>query len=160
MSSPITKTHHLPLIYWLFFAYVEPFEAINGAFMTHFLSHTYYTSNALMPASVAATTTISPATQIVLSQLATMYLGFGLTEIVITRLCGDIRVWRAYVAAQVVSDLCFLYSMRPLGLETYWRADLWNLVAWGDFGILYVQLIIRLAFLAGWGVRKVGGKVD
>lgn len=160
MSIPITKTHHLPLAYWLLFAYIEPFEAINGAFMTHFLPHTYYTANALMPSSLAASTTISPATQIVLSQLATMYLGFGLVEIIITRLCGDMRVWRAYVAVLVLSDACYLYSLRPLGAEAYWRADLWGVVGWGNFGLLYLHTILRVCFLVGWGVRKVGGKED
>lgn len=157
MDSPI-EFYQMHVIYWLFLAYAEPFQAIMGGFITHFRSHYYYTSNANMTSAEAAATIITPATQIALSQLATMYVGFGLTEIIITRLSRDMRLWRAYVLALVAHDALYLYSMRPLGLETYWRPDRWNLVTWGDFGILYVNTIIRLCFLAGVGVKRTAEK--
>jgi len=53
--------------------------------------------------------------------------------------------------------------MWPLALEkgvenVYWKVGEWTGTEWGNVGFVYLCLVVRVAFLLGFGVKKVEGR--
>lgn len=156
--TPATSSFQLPVIYRLFFLFIEPVSALVGAYYAHFGQQRYLE---LTDAASSPTTTdggdIPRGTTIVLSQLANLYLLFALNEALVLRSTGDLRVWRTVLAVLLLADLGHLWTVRPLSWAVYWRADRWNAIDWGNVPFVYLGASMRVAFLAGVGLGGAGG---
>lgn len=147
----------VPLPYRLFFLYVEPISALVGAYYAAALPDTY-----LAYLSPTGPTHISPetptATLISLYQLANLYLLFALNEALVLRSTRSRRVWRTVLFALLVADFGHLATMVPLGVEkgmwaVFGNAAAWSAMEWGSVGFVYAGASMRMAFLAGVGIR-------
>ncbi|GAB7353110.1 hypothetical protein MBLNU459_g3651t1 [Dothideomycetes sp. NU459] len=140
----------LPLIYRLFFLYIEPVATAVGAYYAHFLQHDYLQ----MTYSSASAALLGPSVResIVLSQLANMYFVFALNEALVLRSTSDLRVWRLFLLGLLIADFGHLYSVNSVGLDVYWQFWKWNSMYWGNLGFVYVGATLRIAFLSGVGI--------
>jgi len=144
---------HIPLIYVVLLAYYEPLSALNGALIVHLWPQHYYALNAMIPESDPAAA-ISPATHMVLMQVAGLYVAWGLSEAIIFHRCKDMGTWKIFIASLLLSDLGILWSVHPLGWEAYWRLDRWNYIAGANFALCYSFFVLRVCFLLGVGIRR------
>ncbi|ATY60131.1 hypothetical protein A9K55_006184 [Cordyceps militaris] len=144
----------LPLLYRVFFLFLEPISALVGAYFCQVRQARYL---ALLdgPSAAAATyATGAPplGTSVALSQLANMYLFFALNEAVVLRSTSDLRVWKAVLAVMLLADLGHLYSMSALGPRIYYDVLGWNAGDWGNVPWVYGGATLRVCFLAGVGM--------
>lgn len=140
----------LPLIYRLFFLYIEPIATAVGAYYAHFQQQEY------LELTVASTapSLLGPSTResIVLSQLANMYLVFALNEALVLRATQSRDVWNIFLLGLLIADFGHIYSVKPIGLEVYWEFWHWNSIYWGNLGFVYVGATLRMCFLTGLGL--------
>ena len=141
-----------PLIYTLFFLWIEPVATAVGAYYAHFQQYEYmwqtYQTAAL--ATLGVTTTES----IVLTQLANLYFVFALNEALVLRATNDRKVWNTFLLGLLIADFGHLYSVNAVGIEVYWRFWEWNQMYWGNLGFVYIGAMMRTSFLLGLGLSK------
>lgn len=149
----------LPLVYRLFFLFIEPVSALVGAYYAHFQQHDYLLLT--NSASAPVLTSIPTGTSIVLSQLANLYLLFALNEALVLRSTSDLRVWKTVLFVLLLADFGHLYSIKALGLDIYlpWNFTRWNAIDWGNIPFVYLGASMRTAFLADVGMGASGKKL-
>ena len=103
----------------------------------------------------------SLAVEIILRQLANLYLLFAINEALVLRATNDITVWKAVLIGLLIADLGHLWSVGGKGWDVYWNVASWNAIDAGNVGFVYAGAGMRIAFL--WGVgfggsRKMKGK--
>lgn len=147
----------IPIFYRLFLLYVEPFFSLMGAFYAGVLPRTYLQLTDLQSAPL---TDIPVGTEVVLRQLANLYLLFTLNEAIVLRATDDIRVWRALLVGLLIADFGHLYSLLPLGLDVYWNVRRWTEMDWGNVAFVYFGATTRVAFLTGVGFSAHASKKD
>ncbi|EMD00504.1 hypothetical protein BAUCODRAFT_172118 [Baudoinia panamericana UAMH 10762] len=143
----------IPLIYRLFFLYIEPvFTAIGAIYaldvfgLQHeYMQLTYPTSAGLLGASKRES--------IILNQLGNMYFIFAFNEALVLRATNDLRVWRIFLLGLLIADLGHLYSVHSVGVGIYWSAWAWNSMYWGNLGFVYLGATMRTCFLLGLGLQ-------
>ena len=145
----------IPLVYRLFFLWIEPFSTAVGAYYAHFdqkhyLQWTYSTVT-------APVVTVPTVSSIVLTQLANLYFVFAFNEALVLRATNDRKVWRAFLLGLLIADFGHLYSVHLAGMEVYWRFWEWNAMYWGNVGFVYVGACMRMAFLLGVGLGVGSG---
>ncbi|PSN67670.1 hypothetical protein BS50DRAFT_572719 [Corynespora cassiicola Philippines] len=141
----------LPALYRLVFLYIEPLSTFAGAVYAHCLQQTYLAQT--HPASAPAPGQSVPiASQIVLSQLANLYLLLCISEALVLRSTADRKVWNTFLFGLFVADLGHLYAVRPAGAWVYWRFWDWNATDGGNVGFVYFLIVTRLLFFAGVGI--------
>lgn len=147
----------LPLVYTAFFLTIEPISALVGAFYAYFkpLSYLQMTHFASSPSYESA---VPLSTNIVLTQLANLYLLFALNEALVLRSTSDLRVWKTVLFGLLLADFGHLYSVRALGVQVYWRFWEWNAMDWGNIGFVYAGAAMRMAFLSSFGLDTESGR--
>ena len=151
-----TGVSQFPVLYRLFFLYIEPISALVGAFYAHFRQDEYLLLT--HAASAPAPGAIPTGTSIVLSQLANLYLLFTLNEALVLRSTSDLRVWKTVLFGLLVADLGHLWTVRQLGLDIYlpWNFARWNAIDWGNIPFVYLGASMRAAFISGVGMAGIG----
>ena len=144
----------IPLVYQLFFLYIEPVATAVGAYYAHFQQKDYLSLT--VPSATPSVLGPSTAESIVLTQLANMYLVFALNEALVLRVTTNRDVWRVFLFGLLVADIGHVYSVNLMGLDTYWKFWEWNSIYWGNLGFVYVGALLRTSFLLGLGLQPVG----
>ncbi|KAK3697674.1 hypothetical protein LTR37_017323 [Vermiconidia calcicola] len=148
----------LPLLYRLFFLYIEPVATAVGAYYAEFEQHEYM--QLTYSSSAAAAFGVSTRESIVLTQLANLYFVFALNEALVLRTTNDLRVWRAFLLGLLIADFGHCYSVNKVGIEVYYEFWKWNSMYWGNLGFVYVGAAMRTSFLLGLGLSgRNGAKV-
>lgn len=150
-----TTSFGVPFIYRMFFLLVEPISALAGAYFAHFRKSDYLQ----LTHAASSPDAIPLVTNVVLSQLANLYLFFALNEALILRSTNDLRVWKRLVFCMLLADFGHLYSLRELGSQIYWSVTDWNIMDWGNVFFVYLGASMRLAFLFNIGLGVKGRKV-
>ena len=140
-----------PLVYQLFFLWIEPFCTLLGAYFAWFKPVVYLqlTDASSAPGRLLG---VPIATSISLRQLGNMYLAFALSEALVLRATSDLKVWRTLLLGLLIADFGHLYTVLPLGIEIYYKAQRWNVIHWGNVGFVYCGALTRLCFLSGLGL--------
>ena len=156
-----TDLSAIPLVYRLFFLYVEPLSAIAGSCYAGGRPAYYLSDLTASPTAAALTRTITPPTATLISmyQLSNLYLLFALNEALVLRSTASVRTWRVLLFCLLVADLGHLSTMIPLALEKGWaevfgRFWTWDAMMWGSVGFVYAGASMRTAFLLGLGFGK------
>lgn len=144
----------IPLLYRLFFLYVEPISAILGAFWAGARPAEYL---GFLTASNTVVSSPNTPTLISLYQLSNLYLLFALNEHLVLSSTTSRRTWRTLLFCLLVADLGHLATMAPLGFEKgltdvylhFWK---WNAMEWGSVGFVYAGATMRTCFLLGVGL--------
>lgn len=146
-----TGQFKLPLVYRAAFLLIEPVLALSGAVVAHLkpLDYLQLTHGASAPMTAAS---IPLSTNIVLTQLANLYLLFAFNEAFILRSTSDLRVWRTVLLGMLIADFGHLYSVSALGPEVYWKVTQWNVMDFCNVGFVYAGACLRIAFLYGIGL--------
>jgi hypothetical protein len=141
----------LPLLYKLFFLYIEPVSTAAGTLYSFdaFGLQTQYMS---MTHPLTATTPLTTRESIVLNQLANMYFVFALNEALVLRATNDLRVWKVFLLGLLIADFGHLYSVHAMGQGVYYQFWDWSAMYWGNLGFVYVGAAMRTAFLLGIGM--------
>ncbi|GAM84817.1 hypothetical protein ANO11243_028180 [Dothideomycetidae sp. 11243] len=150
MPTSASSSSPFPLIYRLFFLYIEPVATAVGAFYAHFDQKAYL---AMTVPSYSPTALLEPSQvqSIVLTQLANMYFAFALSEALVLRSTSSRQVWRTFLLVLLLADFGHLYSVRSTGPDIYIRFWEWNAMAAGNVGFVYVGAFLRSCFLLGIG---------
>ncbi|KAJ3501499.1 hypothetical protein NLJ89_g9312 [Agrocybe chaxingu] len=146
MGTPI------PLLYRLFFLYIEPLSALAGAYYAAFRPQDY-----LNDLSFGLPYTDSPnptQTSMALLQLANLYLLFALNEHFVLSSTSSIRTWRRLLIGLLVADFGHLATMSLVGWEVFWHFWEWNAMIWGSVGFVYLGASMRTCFLLGVGLAR------
>jgi hypothetical protein len=145
----------IPLPYRALLLYIEPLMAFNGAILCMFFP-------ALFLHTFSPYLAYHADNQIIYNQLAATYTLFAFNQAVVLRVAKDLRVWKAIVLGILVCDTVHLWAgfdvMRRDG--TMWLG-VWRAEDWVAVLSLVVPMGLRVAFLAGLGVKKEaaeGGK--
>jgi len=154
----------IPLLYRLFFLFIEPISAVVGAYYAAGKPAEYlaYLSSASPSASVSAPMPPTP-TLISLYQLSNLYLLFALNEhLVLSSTCSR-RTWRRLLFCLLVADFGHLATMVPLArekgfTEVFLGFGRWTAMEWGSVGFVYAGAGMRMSFLAGLGLGRTGGR--
>ncbi|KAJ7625748.1 hypothetical protein FB45DRAFT_71586 [Roridomyces roridus] len=141
----------IPLIYRLFFLYIEPVSALAGAYYAAFRADEYVRDLSLTSSRPLLSSLTTQHTMVLL-QLANLYLLFALNEHLVLSSTTSLKTWRRLLFGLLVADFGHLYSMAPLGAEVFWRVWEWNAMCWGSVGFVYAGASMRMAFLAGVGL--------
>lgn len=125
----------IPLLYRLFFLWIEPIATAVGAYYAHYQQEQYmhltYDAFPLFADKLTALAgSVSTRESIVLTQLANMYLVFALNEALVLRASTDLRVWKVLLLGLLIADFGHLYSVKSAGLEVYWQFWHWNSIYW------------------------------
>ena len=158
MSTTPSLTH-IPLLYRLFFLYIEPISAILGASYAALAPATYLNlltlnSQPLTPPFIP--TALPTQVSISLAQLANLYLLFALNEHFVLSSTSSVRTWRRLLFGLLLADLGHLATMAPLGTGVFWHVWEWNAMCWGSVPFVYVGATMRMCFLAGVGMGGRG----
>lgn len=160
-----------PLIYRLFFLYIEPISALLGAFYACFLPQTYLdllSPNANLAVHTSSTSEITTPTLSSLYQLANLYLLFAINEHFVLSHSTSLRTWRVLLFGLLIADFGHLATMVPVALakggsgreglvEMFVKWWTWNAMEWGSVGFVYVGAGMRTSFLlrtSGWWTEK------
>ncbi|KAJ7083761.1 hypothetical protein C8R44DRAFT_844780 [Mycena epipterygia] len=143
---------NIPLIYRLFFLYIEPVSALAGAYYAAFRPAEYLSLLSL-PGGQLTPPSLTTQSSMVLLQLANLYLLFALNEHLVLSSTNSLKTWRRLLFGLLVADFGHLISMAPLGVDVFWRVGDWNAMVWGSVGFVYAGASMRMAFLAGLGLR-------
>ena len=163
-SARTAGSSTIPLLYRLFFLYIEPVATAVGAYYAALDQRAYMhltlptASDALLGAKTAST--VSTRESIVLYQLANLYFVFALNEALVLRATSDVRVWKVFLFGLLLADFGHLASVSPVGLEVYYRFWEWNSMYWGNLGFVYVGATMRSCFLLGVGFAAAGTRKD
>ncbi|KAK1070655.1 hypothetical protein LTR33_010610 [Friedmanniomyces endolithicus] len=141
----------LPLIYRIFFLYIEPVATALGAIYALDLFGLQDDYMLLTYATIPES--------IVLNQLANMYFVFALNEALVLRATNDVRVWRILLLGLLIADFGHLYSVHPIGVNVYYEFWNWSSMYWGNLGFVYVGAAMRTGFLLGAGFGPAGRKI-
>ncbi|KAK2744713.1 hypothetical protein FQN55_006632 [Onygenales sp. PD_40] len=141
-----------PLLYHIWFHYIEPFCALNGAYLAYFRPAAYLQMT-LAP-SFDSTSEVSPATAYVMQQFAAVLVFFGLVEGLMMRMTNDLKVQKVLMLCMFAGDFFYLTALHGQGGSEWYYAQpwLWDGTAWGVFGSSWISLILRCGFLAGVGL--------
>lgn len=141
----------IPLLYRLFFLYIEPVATAVGAYYAALDQRAYM--HLTLPSATGSLfgTTVSTRESIVLNQLANMYFVFALNEALVLRATSDLRVWKIFLLGLLIADFGHLASVAPKSLELYYRFWEWNSIDAGNLGFVYVGAAMRTCFLLGVG---------
>jgi hypothetical protein len=151
-SQSVAPSPPLPVIYTLFFLYIEPVATAAGAYMAQFqqdeyMRLTYSTATSILGVSIRES--------IVLTQLANLYFVFALNEALVLRATNDVRVWKVFLLGLLIADFGHLASVASgVTWETYYRFWEWNSMYWGNLGFVYVGATMRTCFLLGLGLDQ------
>lgn len=141
----------IPAFYRIMYLWIEPASILSGAIYAHFLTATYLEQT--HPAS-APGPSVPVATQVVMTQLANLYLGLTILEALVLRATSDVKVWRAFITCLLIADFGHLFSVAPVGSWVYWQYWRWNAIDWGNVPFVYYLAITRSLFLLGVGFEK------
>jgi hypothetical protein len=133
----------IPLLYRLFFLYIEPVATAVGAYYAWFDQKAYM--HLTVPSVLG--TTLSTRESIVLYQLANLYFVFALNEALVLRATNDLKVWKIFLLGLLIADFGHLFSVHDVGLSVYWECWNWNSMMWGNLGFVYVGATMRACFL-------------
>jgi hypothetical protein len=155
MAKATTQGFQLPIIYRLFFLFIEPIASLCGAYLAYFQPVGYLKlTDPAFPMKSLQSNESGRAVSIVLAQLANLYVLFAVNEALVLRSSSDVRVWKVVLFGLLLADFGHLYSVKPLGLEIYWNVVEWNVMAWGNVGFVCAGALMRLMFLSGFGLSK------
>ncbi|KAF8166016.1 hypothetical protein B0H34DRAFT_259864 [Crassisporium funariophilum] len=145
------------LPYRLFFLYIEPISALAGAYYAAFQPDAYLKdlSFGSAPPSVA----LDVQGNMVLLQLANLYLLFALNEHFVLSSTTSLKTWRRLLMGLLVADFGHLITMSAVGSGVFWRVWEWNAMVWGSVGFVYVGATMRMCFLAGVGLQALPASV-
>ncbi|EPT02604.1 hypothetical protein FOMPIDRAFT_1160105 [Fomitopsis schrenkii] len=155
-----TATTRIPLLYRLFFLYVEPISALVGAYFAALQPADYLAYLAPTPgASAAFVAAAAPPTPTLISlfQLANLYLLFAINEHFVLSSTSDQRVWRRLLVGLLVADFGHLATMIPLAQDkgfynVFLNIPQWSAMEWGSVGFVYAGASMRMSFLGGLGI--------
>ncbi|KAJ7509608.1 hypothetical protein B0H11DRAFT_1253225 [Mycena galericulata] len=143
---------NIPVLYKLFFLYIEPVSALVGAYYAAFRPREYLDLLSL-PGASRLPPSLTTQNTMVLLQLANLYLLFALNEHLVLSSTTSLKTWRRLLFGLLVADFGHLISMAPLGADVFWRVGDWNAMVWGSVGFVYAGASMRMAFLAGLGIQ-------
>ncbi|KDR84533.1 hypothetical protein GALMADRAFT_32959, partial [Galerina marginata CBS 339.88] len=138
--------------YRLFFLYIEPISALAGAYYAAFRPQDYL--NDLSFGIKQDSSPISTQMNMVLLQLANLYLLFALNEHLVLSSTSSILTWRRLLMGLLLADFGHLVTMAPVGSGVFWRVWEWNAMVWGSVGFVYIGASMRMCFLAGVGLKE------
>ncbi|KAL8854927.1 MAG: hypothetical protein Q9221_000434 [Calogaya cf. arnoldii] len=154
MAAPsVLPTQAIPLIYRLFFLYIEPLASLVGAYYAFLKPQEYLRLTDPFSSPIVS---VPLSTSIILQQLSNLYFLFALNEALVLRATSDIHVWRTLLFGLLVADIGHLYSVHGLGLAIYWEVSRWNAIDWGNVAFVYVGATMRICFLTGLGMSQRG----
>lgn len=142
----------IPLLYRLFFLYIEPVATAVGAYYAALDQQAYMHLTLPSASGSLLGTTVSTRESIVLYQLANLYFVFALNEALVLRATSDVRVWKVFLLGLLIADFGHLASVSAVGWEVYYRFWTWNSMYWGNLGFVYVGATMRSCFLMGVGL--------
>lgn len=147
----------IPLLYRLFFLYIEPISALIGALYAVVLPSQYLNLLTLSSASRTISTIETPV-YMTLSQLGNLYTLFALNEHLVLSSTTSIRTWKTLLFCLLIADLGHLATMMPLGGDVFWKFWEWNAMVWGSVGFVYAGATMRCCFLSGIGLSNSRSK--
>ncbi|KAL8691933.1 MAG: hypothetical protein Q9218_002941 [Villophora microphyllina] len=133
-EATLTRRPIIPLLYRLFFLYIEPAASLVGAYYAFCNPNEYLR---LTDPSTVPLKSIPSSTSIILLQLSNLYLLFTINEALVLRATSDIDVWRTLL----------------FWLQVYWNVLTWNAIDWGNVGFVYLGATTRICFLVGLGIQ-------
>lgn len=151
MPIPAATPARIPPFYRLIFLYLEPLSIFAGAYYAHFHTPSYLH---LTHAASAPGASVPTSTQVVMTQLANLYLGLGILEATVLRATSDVKVWRAFIIGLLIADFGHLYSVAPVGGWVYWQYWRWNIIDWGNVAVVYFLAAVRCCLLGGVGFGR------
>lgn len=139
---------HIPLIYRIFFLYMEPVMAFNGAILCHWYPTIFLNT-------MSATAKYAPSNQVIYDQLAATYVLFSFNQAVLLRTSKDLKVWKTVLVGILLCDFIHLYSMWcVMGTQVFLSPQLWRSEDWVNLVLLYGPVVLRSSFLAEVGFKK------
>lgn len=147
----------IPWPYRAFMLWFEPLSALNGAYLAAFKTGDFL--RIISPPAYPHPATPPPTETLALTQLASLYVLFAFNEGVILRYVGQGRrdIWRLVVIGCFFGDVGHMYALWRIAVDTgatniFLDPRLWTRwEEWGNLGLTWVGLILRLCFLLGVG---------
>lgn len=140
----------IPSPYRTFFTILDPVLATSGLLTTWLLPTTFLKSYFPHPV-------VTPETRFALDANAGFFASDIVLQVVLLRIRpNDVGVWKAVQAAVLLQDIAILLGfVRVAGEQGRLSPGTWSLMEWGNLLILVAVATIRLAFVAGVGLKGV-----
>ena len=157
-TATVSATATIPLLYRILLLYIEPFFAVNGAFIAFFRPAQY--AALLTRASVP----YDPSTQYLYTSIGGLWLMFAFNQAVILRLYDDVRLWKLLCVGMLLSDAGHSWAMiQGLGGWSQWiKIGEWVTSDWNLFltslPFAVVRVLVLLQSPAGKRKDQVKGE--
>ncbi|KAK6079623.1 hypothetical protein SCUP234_00656 [Seiridium cupressi] len=148
----VNTVSDIPFVYRFVFLFFEPVAAFGGSLLLHFAPQRFLTT--MSPTSVA-----TASHQVIYDNLAATYTLFAFNEAVLLRVTNDLKIWKTVLFGILICDAIHLYaSWGALGGEVFWNPLLWRGEDVVNLGSLWLQGLLRVAFVLGVGLPSRAGK--
>lgn len=139
----------IPSFYRIFFTTLDPLLAAGGLLTTWLLPTTFLKSYFPHPV-------ITPETRFTLDANAGFFASDIVLQVFLLRARPtDVGVWKAVQAAVVLQDFAFLAGfVRAAGEQGRLSPSAWTGMEWSNLGVLAAVATIRVAFIAGVGLKR------
>jgi hypothetical protein len=138
-------------IYRIYFTWLEPVFATSGAYLCHARPGFFLETSTPSP---VIGNDVTPTVQLLLTQIASLYIMHALVMSTVLRASNEINVWRAVMFAIAIADSGHLYALYAAAPGPFLDLATWRSEDWTNYGILGLGLVLRVAFLLGIGNRK------
>lgn len=153
---PSLKQARIPPFYRIFFTWIDPAVSIPSIW-AHFAIPDF-----ILDAYIPKTMSVrNPDHDMLFFHLAGSFMTISVMSAVLLRYTSDLGVWRIVQSGIVLYDFEILYSTwHFLGRQGRLDPAVWRSADWGNMVFMLVIIAVRLAFLAGIGLKssRAGGK--
>ncbi|KAG9232460.1 hypothetical protein BJ875DRAFT_466758 [Amylocarpus encephaloides] len=150
---------HIPLLYRIFFLYIDPLICLSGIYI-FFTSPILYITNGT-PTTIShshpdPTVLLNGFTDYLLTSLGSYALFVFAMQILLLHGFNDaaaikLRIWKRVQFGILLIDLGLLYGVWRADPAGFWKVAEWDQGDWTNNGILGFVALTRTAFLVGLG---------
>ncbi|KAL9047612.1 MAG: hypothetical protein Q9162_007976 [Coniocarpon cinnabarinum] len=150
MQRAHTPHSPMPLVYRIFFLYIDPSGAALGLIGHLFTPMQMLKSYSVSPTEPPATETIFLTDTLVGFFAMTLFLQ---TYLLRQKPIADLAVWKAVQFSILLVDIAMLGAFgRALAREKRLNAIVWRSEEWTNLGVLLIVAVMRTSFCLGVGM--------
>ena len=149
----------IPLLYRIFFLYIDPIICLSGIYLFFFDHHTFIQNGVpgVISSQVSPISTLSPLNNYLITALGSYSVFVFVMQIFLLHQFKDtprglnIKIWRTVQFGILLIDLGLLYGVYVTDPKAALDVSGWRIGDWTNNAILGLVVLVRSAFLVGIG---------
>jgi hypothetical protein len=139
---------HIPLLYRVFFLYIDPLFCLSGIYLCFFDHATYLEMGVPQALTIHSS---SPLSSYLITVLGAWSVSIFAMQTLLLQQYRDVKVWKIFMFAILLTDLGMVYAVYEADPVMALNVSKWGQGEWTNHGILGMVIAVRTAFLLGIG---------